>query len=148
MSPSGTPSFPHRRSRRSTQCSSFKYTGTLTSRVMDGLSAGKLWTCLPWTPSLPFLKALPDAGASESQTSHASQSTNLMSGIVGLWHLDESTTGSGGTGKDFRDSSGNGNWGTLTGGVTQGISGKFNQVVRLNGTTGYVDLGNPPSLNT
>jgi hypothetical protein len=84
------------------QHESAKYAGTATSRVMDSLSSGATWTTLSWISTLPFYKELPDANPSpspttsptpesESSISYSSQTSSLMSGNVGLWHLDETS---------------------------------------------------------
>ena len=79
---------------------------------------------------------------SASEISALYQSTSpiqnsLMAGNIVLWHLDETSASSGGAGKDFRDDSGNGNWGKLNGTVTLGMSGKIGNGIKLDGTTGY-----------
>ena len=128
------------------QHQSAKYTGTLTSRVMDGLSTGQSWTTLGWTTTLPFFKSLPDAGSSEISSSYSSMNANLMSGIVGLWHFDEAkgTTGSG----SVKDKSGQGspNNGTPSGSITFGASGKLGGSANFSG--GYIDVGTLGSLGS
>jgi RNA polymerase sigma factor (sigma-70 family) len=59
---------------------------------------------------------------------------------VALWKFDE------GSGTVAVDSSGNGNNGTLHGGVTWAANGKHGGALRFDGT-GYVDVGRPASLN-
>jgi len=100
-----------------------KYSGAYTSKVIDAYQAGSSWTSLSWIPTLPFLKALPDSGASESTTSYTSlTNSSLMNGIVGLWHLDEPA----GTvaANSIIDNSGQGNHGTPSS-VTFGVPGAF-----------------------
>jgi len=53
-------------------------------------------------------------------------------GLVGYWKLDE---GSG----SFADSSGNGNAGTQSGGVTYGQTGKAGKAVSFDGSNDYID---------
>jgi hypothetical protein len=54
--------------------------------------------------------------------------------VVAIWLFDE------GSGTTARDASGNGNHGTLTGGVSW-VQGKFGKALEFNGTDGYVDTG-------
>ncbi len=119
------------------QHQSAQYAGTFTSRVIDGLAAAQIWQTLGWNPTLPFNKALPDGGASESPAIYASQSSNLMSGIVGLWHLNEAagTIGAG----SVKDSSGlaTPNNGTPSN-VTFGLNGKLGAAASFDGTSSYI----------
>ena len=118
---------------------SVKYAGTFTSRVIN-YGSSDVWASLNWLTTLPFGKGLPDGGASESSTDYSSltgstgstSDNDLMSGIVGLWHLDETS------GTTFKDSSGNGNDGTLTGGVTPGVFGNLGNAARFDGSSGYI----------
>ena len=136
---------------------SVAYSGVFTSRVMDALSS-QSWTSLAWTPTLPFFKALPDyaSGAIQNETSTSYSSlqgdtpavsdNNLMTGIVGLWHLDEAagTSGSGSV-KDTANASGS----TLNGtpnNVTFGANGKFNAAASFNGTSSYINFGNVANI--
>jgi hypothetical protein len=115
------------------QHQSAKYAGTFQSRVMDGLASGATWSTLGWTPTLPFYKELPDGGASESSSNYSSLSTGLMSGIQGLWHMDE-PVGTAGAGS-ILDRSGQASNGTPSG-VTFGVSGKFGTATSFNGSSG------------
>ena len=136
------------------QASQRSYGGMYTSRVMDALTS-QSWTSLAWTPTLPFYKALPDYASSavqnETSTTYSSLQgdtpatgdNNLMTGIVGLWHLDEAA-GTSGTGS-VKDTSGQTNNGTPTS-VTLGASGKFNTAATFNGTSSNIALGTPSSL--
>jgi type II secretory pathway pseudopilin PulG len=65
------------------------------------------------------------------------------SGIAGCWKLDETS------GTIAKDSSGNGNDGTLVNMSPPGCwtTGQINGALRFNGTDNYVDLGTDPSLN-
>jgi hypothetical protein len=116
--------------------------GTFTSRVMDSLQAGSSWTSLSWVTTLPFFKALPDNAVSETIANYSSlASSTLMSGIVGLWHLDETS------GFTIADHSGHGNNGTAIG-VTLGAAGKFGTAATFNGSS-YISLPSAPlALNT
>jgi hypothetical protein len=52
-----------------------------------------------------------------------------------------------GSGLTTADASGNGNTGTLNGGVTWTSAGHFGEGLLFDGSTGYVDAGNAPSTN-
>lgn len=98
--------------RQSTEMS-----GHFTSRVFDAGSSTS-WSSFDWLSKLPFGKPLPDGGAanSESTASYPSlASGTLMTGIRGIWHLNEpaGTTGAG----SVKDASGSGLDGTPTGGT-------------------------------
>jgi hypothetical protein len=126
-----------------------KYAGVFTSRVIDGSSVQN-WKSLVWAPTLPFSKPLPDFSngllQSENSGDYPFQSASLMSGLLGLWHFDElaATTGAS---NDFKDSSGNGNFGEATGGVVFGAPGRFGNAMTLNGSTGFVNLKNTIQLD-
>jgi hypothetical protein len=134
------------------------YAGTFQSRVMDGLASGATWTTLGWKPTFPFGKELPDANASnvvqnETSANYSSLEgdtpaigdNNLMTGIVGLWHLDEAagTTGTG----SILDRSGQGNNGTPNGTTTFGATGKLGTAATFDGSTGYINVPTSPSLS-
>jgi len=129
----------------STNCasldSSATYAGTFQSRIMDA-GGINVWTNFNWVPTLPFNKELPDGGISETPSSYSSQTSSLMSGIVGLWHLDETS------GTTARDNSGNAVNGSYAGGYTLGQSGKLKNATLLNGSSGYVLTGNLKGLFT
>ncbi|RYD69638.1 MAG: LamG domain-containing protein, partial [Verrucomicrobiaceae bacterium] len=127
---------------------------------MDALAVGRSWSSIGWKTTLPFLKALPDAVPTPNPTSSAVPQNenssdypalvgaagnvaddNLMSSIVGLWHLDEAT-GTTALGS-IKDNSGNGLNGTPVGGVTMGRFGKVSSSAQMNGSTGYIDIGTP-----
>src|SRR3989344_1222156 len=61
---------------------------------------------------------------------------DITTGLVGWWKLDGNAT----------DSSGNGSNGTLVGGPTF-TNGQIDQAVNLNGTSQYVNVGAPSTLN-
>lgn len=60
--------------------------------------------------------------------------------IAGMWLFDE------GSGKTAKDSSGNGNDGTLMGNA-KWAAGKFGQAISFDGTNSYVNIPNSDSLN-
>jgi hypothetical protein len=130
------------------------YSGTFVSRVMDAWDTDQTWTSLAWVQSLPFGKALPDAGCvapcthsnSETSTNYSAlagstgalenpavTTDDLMEGIQLLWHFDE-TAASGGSPDDFTDKSGAGINAEQAGGVTFGVPGKLNLAAKLDGT--------------
>lgn len=116
---------------------SAKYSGQITSRVFDALSLAP-WTSFASTTTLPFSKELPGSSGSESSSVYTSQTAGLMSGLVGLWHLDEASGTSGSS--SVKDSSSQGNNGTPIGGTTFGTTGEFGSAVTFNGSTGYIGL--------
>jgi hypothetical protein len=61
-----------------------------------------------------------------------------ISGLVGWWKFDE------GSGTSAADSSGNGNTGTASG--TTVVAGKIGNARSFNGTSDYIAVGNPASL--
>jgi|GEM_PF-1514250 len=110
---------------------SARYTGTLTSRVMDG-GTGASWPGLDWRTSLPYGKELPS-----NATSDSTDYSNLLSssnGLLGYWHMDETAAGTAPGGKDLTDSSGNGNHATAdhVGTPEYGLQGHSGQSVQTN----------------
>jgi hypothetical protein len=137
-----------------------KYAGTFQSRVIDAL-ASTSWTGLSWVTTLPFLKELPDYASSSVQNETSANysslqgdtpavgDNNLMTGILGLWHLDEASWS--GTSGEVKDRSGQTNNGTAHGGastVTAGILGNAGSFV--SSSSQYVDVGTAinPSAST
>jgi surface protein len=119
---------------------SAKYSGQLTSRVMD-YGSSRVWNGLKWLTTLPFGKELPGdvdgsgtitSADSETSTDYpslvgstgATTDNDLMSGLLGLWHLNESAANFSGT-LDFADSSGNARHLTDSGASTYGNAGVF-----------------------
>lgn len=118
--------------------------GRFTSRILDAASS-QTWTELDWTSLLPTHKPLPDAGASETSSTYPSlvgstgstSDNNLMSGIVALYHLDETAYDTAPGGYDFADSSGNGNHLNLVAGPPAlGAIAPFNSGVDFYTTSG------------
>jgi hypothetical protein len=105
-----------------------KYAGTFQSRVIDGLSLNT-WSSLSWISTLPFGKPLPDTSSENSASYPSIYSSSLMTGIAGLWHLDEPA---GAT--SALDHSGLGNHGTPSN-VTFGGSGVLGTSASLNGSS-------------
>jgi hypothetical protein len=117
------------------------HSGMFTSRVMDAMQALP-WTSLSWLPTLPFGKELPDNAASETISSYPLLAdSTLMTGNVGLWHLDEpaGTTAAA----SVIDKSGNGNNGTPTA-VTFGQSGKLGTAASF--ANSAIQVADSPSL--
>ncbi len=136
-----------------------KYTGILTSRVMDSFADGQSWTSLSWVSTLPFNKSLPGATCSPTPCTHnaseksldypmlvgatgAVNDDNLMSGILSLWHLDEASGTTGAS--SVIDRSGYGAHGTPGGNLTFGSTGILGFAGKFDGVNDFVDLG----LNT
>jgi hypothetical protein len=129
-----------------------KYSGTITSRVMDSFSSNTSWTNFSWMTTLPFFKALPGgiANPSPSSTPFAQNesttdyplldSSHLMDNLVGLWHLDEASTAT-----SVVDSSGYGNVGVPTS-VSFGEPGKLGSSASFAGN-GYIEVPDSASLD-
>lgn len=133
---------------------SANFSGALTSRIMDSGITATTWTGISWISKLPALKALPDYSAgiqSETSASYNSLvSDTLMTGNVGLWHLNETATGMAPSGKDFADTSGSNNHGTIvnSAGATLGVAGKFgNSFLSKTGTSCIGLIGTTGSFN-
>jgi len=115
------------------------YAGTFTSRVMDSYYTGQIWQSLGWTTTLPFYKSLPDNGASESSSNYSSQTSSLMTDIVGLWHLDEASWN--GTSGEVKDNSGQAADGTSVNGANTTSSGKLANAGSFSGASSqYVSI--------
>ncbi len=74
----------------------------------------------------------------------ASISFNIDSppmGLISHWKLDETS------GSSISDSSGLNNTGTFSGGVVRAAGRVGTGAITLNGSTGYIDIANSPSLN-
>lgn len=129
---------------------SAKYSGSLTSRVMD-YSSSRAWSGVKWLTTLPFGKELTgDVDGSgtitgaDSETSSdypllvgstgSTTDNNLMSGIQGLWRFNETAANFSGT-LDFADSSGNGRHLTDSGASTYGNTGVFGNAAGFTGTS-------------
>ncbi len=130
---------------------SAKYSGSTVSRILDAFQTGMSWTTLSWIPTLPFLKELPDysAGAIQNESSDdyvslvgstgMAAANDLMSGILGLWHLNESTPNAVG-GNDFRDNSGTNRHMDESGGVVFGLPGRMAGAAGFNGVDEYASV--------
>ncbi|RZI59712.1 MAG: hypothetical protein EOP14_04030, partial [Pseudomonas sp.] len=125
------------------------YGAYFQSRIIDTAGTSTPFSSLSWTTTKPFGKELPDYVGSVQNEAVASYSginnVGMMNNIVGLWHLNESAAGAAPGGKDFTDSSGQGNHGTLSGAVTLGTQGRLNKAPTFAG--GYIDVGASTSLD-
>ncbi len=104
------------------------HSGVFTSRVMDALTS-VTWNSFKWITTLPFFKELPDYASGSIQNESTSDysslaSSTLMTGIVGLWHMNEASWI--GAVNEIVDHSGMGNHGSAMNGVTPG-TGRFNR---------------------
>ncbi|MDO8498783.1 MAG: LamG domain-containing protein, partial [bacterium] len=91
-------------------------------------------------------------GLGGSSDSSCDPNGTLLSGLVGYWKMDE-TTNWNSTPGEVRDSSGNGNNGTAYGGAnitqhTPDPTGVFKNAGNFNGSSGYIELGNPSLFNS
>lgn len=112
---------------------SAKYSGQLMSRVLDAFSS-QAWTTLSSTTKLPFYKELPGASGSEAATAYSAIGGGLMSGMTGLWHLNESS------GTTATDSSGAGNNGTIVGSPGLGNNGVLGKAISFSGSGQYITV--------
>ena len=118
---------------------SAKYSGQILSRVMDAWSS-QLWSTLVPSTTLPFFKELPGSAGSESSSIYTSMGADLMNGLVGLWHMNESSATAGAS-NDFMDLSGLGNHGEQAGGVTFGSPGAMGPAATFDGVDDSVTFG-------
>jgi hypothetical protein len=119
--------------------------GTYTSSAKDlfGGCGGvpfTSWLSHSWKSTLPFMKELP-ATASELAADYSDIVSNLMTGLIGYWRFNETTTGTAPGATDFRDFSGNNRHATRSAtSITLNAVGRFNGAISSNNTGGYVDL--------
>ncbi len=110
--------------------------GAYVSNIFDTGGESK-WDNISWMAEIPYGQELSDNQATE--TGDFLRGMDMI-GNVGLWHMNDLIG-------VCSDSSGNGNDGVLLGGVTNGLVGKFNTALNFNGSDGYADIPNEPSLN-
>lgn len=119
--------------------------GTFTSRVFDsGLCTHVApWMGFSWATTLPYFKEL--TPTNESSAAYSGLSAGLMSGLMGLWHLNEASYN--GTANEAVDSSGNGYHGALVGsGSVTNVAGLFNNAANLAGTLNEIDISTLPAM--
>lgn len=122
---------------------SAKYSGQITSRVLDAYSS-QSWTTFSTSTTLPFYKELPSSTASESTASYSSTGGSLTNGLVGLWHMNETT------GTIAYDSSGKtGGNGTIVSTPTLGVTAPFSTGYNFpDNQTKYVSLPASSTLDS
>lgn len=111
------------------------YSGLIQSRVLDAKASLQNWTTFAAKTTLPFGKELLSNSNTESSTDYSSITGDLMTGLVGLWHLDESSGTSGAN--SVLDSSGSSAHGTPTN-VSFGNEGILGTAASFNGTSSEV----------
>lgn len=120
---------------------SAQFSGLVQSRVMDAYFA-QPWTNLQALTTLPFYKEMASSQESSSSTNgYSSMSSNLNSGLVGLWYLNEKA------GTLVSDASGKSNNGRLFGALVS-ETGKLGSSIRFNGSTNYIEVPFSNTLNT
>lgn len=83
---------------------SAKFSGMLKSRVMDALSV-QSWDSLEPLTTLPFYKELTASPTGETSPGYSGSGGTLGVGLLGLWHLNESSA-TVGSANDFIDATG------------------------------------------
>lgn len=106
---------------------SAKYSGQITSRVIDAGSTGQSWTTLAFTTKLPFFKELPGVSGSENSSAYSAIGGNLMNGLTNYWRFNESS------GSTLNDSVGTSS-GTWEGSGSRWVAGVFGRGGFFNGT--------------
>lgn len=112
-------------------------TGTFTSRIFDSGDLTATWENLSWLPNAPYKKELPNGGGTESAYPEGNAS---MTGNRLLLHANE---GSG----TLADSSGNGNDGTSSGGLTYGATGIYHSAISFDGVDDLVTVAHDATFN-
>ena len=109
-------------------------TSTTNSYSDTGLTAGTTYTYR--------IRAVDMAGNQSNYTSISATTGagGIVPGLVAAYGF------AAGNGTTTADASGNNLTGTLTGGTTWTTAGKYGNALAFDGTTSYVDLGNPPAL--
>ncbi len=122
-----------------------KYSGHYDSQVFDLGSSTASWPDLSWQTSLPFFKEIigdynGDSNVdSENSSSYSGITTNLNSGLIGYWNLNERTiTGVVG---EVKDLSGKNMDGQMVGTVSPD-KGRFENAVVFPGASNHIEI--PP----
>lgn len=113
--------------------------GQYTSVAIDGRNSLTPWSLVKFKTSFPFFKELPSNNPgvqNESTADYSATETNLMTGILSVWHLNEYS------GTTLLDDTGSGNTGNVQGGITLGGLGRFGRAPTFNGSTGYISSTN------
>lgn len=110
--------------------------GIYTSKILDATGYSK-WENISWETEVPYGQELPSNQVLETGNFIRGMD---MTGNLGLWHMNESAG-------NIVDSSGNGNNGTVNGGVAYSQPGKMGTALSFNGSDSYVFIPNHSSLN-
>jgi hypothetical protein len=105
---------------------------TTTSSAVSGLASN---TTYYWR-----VNATNSGGTSAYSSVWSFTTVTLPTGLVAAYAFDE------GSGTTVSDASGHGLTGTIVGAATWTTSAKYGKALSFNGTTSYVDLGNPTAL--
>lgn len=113
--------------------------GTFTSRVLDVYCGGIYsWSNFAWRSTLPFEKEL--TSTSEMPADYSAASGTLMNSVSVYYNFNETAINTAPSGNDFADRSGNARHATETSLGSYGVSGKFINAARLNGTSSYINV--------
>ncbi|MCO4754740.1 MAG: hypothetical protein KC478_09660, partial [Bacteriovoracaceae bacterium] len=128
-----------------------KYAGHYESPIIDTGSTTAAWTAKSWITELPFMKELPGSAGSESSADYASlvgstgstSDNDLMDGLVGLWHMNESSWN--GTADEVKDESQYGNHGQSADSASTTTIGQFSRAGDFENN--YVKIDHHSSLD-
>ncbi|MBX2987228.1 MAG: LamG domain-containing protein [Bdellovibrionaceae bacterium] len=110
-----------------------KYSGVYTSSVFN-MGGDAPWDLLKIVTTRPYGKELPGASGNEDVADYDNADTNLMTGLVGLWHLNEIPTGAA---NEIKDSSASGRHGTNYNSLSV-TNGRFGRALKFNGNNDRV----------
>lgn len=116
---------------------SAKFSGSIYSRIMDGIDPGANWTNISWVPTLPFLKSMPATNELQinytglRNSSELPGNSNLATNLISMWNFDEAN---GAT--SIRDATGS-NPG-VPNGVISGEPGRLGASALFNGSSSEV----------
>jgi hypothetical protein len=111
-----------------------QFQGEFVSRVMGTAGTTPTWLSESWNTPLPFYKELPDNLTSETTGNYPSVIANLETGLIRLWHMNETA------GTTIANATGVADNLTVTGG-TLGEPGAFRNALEVNGTPTYAISG-------
>lgn len=118
-----------------------QYIGNFESHIFNG-AGPRTWNSIEWMTRLPSLKELPgdtnndgviDGSDNENFYNYPNITSNLMDGLVRLWHFNETSFDTSGGNGDFKDFSGKGQWLDSSGAMSIGVNGQFLSGIRLFG---------------